>query len=197
MNKSIISFAILVIFLSGCASFPSKGITESFLVTGEIPLELQNLKNKEKSLTRAKNMVQAGALIEATLYTTGYSKLKTLSEARRTKDTEEDIKNKFKEIEKIKKDNMCFLVYLKHASIDLAKPERWKLKASVNDGEWKKLELIPNNMIPDYTVNSEWYSTAMFCEKSLSFKNAKKIKLNVFPPVFVNPGEAMLEWDIQ
>ncbi len=33
------------------------------------------------------------------------------------------------------------------------------------------------------------------CEAS-DWAKAKSIKLNVFPPVFVNHGEALLEWQI-
>lgn len=203
MKQNII-LLVIVGTLSGCASFPSEGPLNRSLVNGDILVNQQIVPEQEKSLTRASKMVQAGALIEATLYTPGYRKLKLLSEARRTRETEEYILEKFKEIESTTDANrICFLTYFEHASIDLAKPDRWKLKVSINGGGWQELSPISKDVIPDYIIRgasryigTDWYSSNMFCGDAKDWANARLISLNAFPPVFVNPGEAMLEWAI-
>lgn len=203
MIKGFIFIGALVLF-SGCASFPSKGITNRALIDGIVQADHQISPDQEKSFTRASKMVQAGALVEATLYAPGYRKLKALGEARRTKETSEYIDKEFKEIEGTTDLNkVCFITYFEHATIDLAKPERWKLKVSLDDSEWKELTPLAKDVTPDYIirgasryVGTDWTSTNVFCAEARDWMKAKTIKVNVFPPVFVNRGEAMLEWQI-
>ncbi len=153
MKTNSLFVITVVVFLSGCASFPSKGVLDKTLLDGNVQVDQEILPEQEKSLTRASKMVQAGALVEATLYTPGYRKLKALSEARRTRETTEYITKLFKEIEDTTNPNeICFLTYFEHASIDLAKPERWKLKVNIDDGEWKELTPIEKNKIPNYVI---------------------------------------------
>lgn len=192
------------VILSGCASFPAKGMTSRNLVDGLVQPDHQVVAQDEKSFSRASKMTQAGALVEATLYTPGYRKIKALAEARRTKETAEHITSKFKEIDNTTNpDRICFITYFEHASIDLAKPERWKLKVRLDDSEWLEMAPVDKNVVPDYVirgasryVGTDWTSTNMFCAAVPGWMKSNVIRLNVFPPVFVNPGEAMLEWQI-
>jgi len=196
---------LLCIFLSGCATlglsqYGSKGLLNRLYITGDISTTFKDFDSAEKELSRGSKMVQAGALIEAKLYSPAYKKIQYLREAVRTRESSDQITKGLSEIDASTNLNrLCFMTYLEHATIDLAKPSRWKLKVRLDDGQWVPLVPVSRDDVPNYVLrggSADWTNAAHFCEMVSGWTNAKTIELNVFPPVFVNPGETTLVWTI-
>jgi hypothetical protein len=147
-------------------------------------------------------MFLAGAMVKATLDTVPGADLQTIKEARRVKDSEEAIRQRLAKKPRAADaaEKICFIATLEHSTIDLAKASQWTFKVSLDGGEFSRLESVGNDDTPDYSVIggvTTWYSVGIFCGKQPNWQKAKSIRLNVFPPVFANPGETMLTWNIE
>jgi hypothetical protein len=202
--------AIAVLFgmaLAGCSTlglssrYSATGPLEPALLNGTVSFDYQNPKGASERLGRGKKLYQAGATVDATLLTPVGRKLDFLAEAQRTRESRESIESGFAKVDKdLPPDRLCVVAGLKHQTIDLAKASSWKFKVSIDEGEWITLKPSGRDDIPSYSVVggvTEWYSAGVYCSEVKNWLAAKKsIRVNVFPPVFVNPGEALLVWDL-
>ena len=197
---------LAVSMLIGCATmgltsrFRSEGTINAALLNGPVAHDFKNPKATADTLGRGKKMFMAGATVDARLLTSTGRKLDYLAEAQRTRESRATIEAAFARIDKENSSDICFVATLTHASINLAKASAWKMKASIDDGEWIELKSVGSDDIPNYSVTggaTEWFSAGVYCGEAEGWMVAKKsIRLNVFPPVFVNPGEAMLTWNV-
>lgn len=210
MKTSLVGLMIAAT-LSGCAAlglqsitsrYPSEGALDRRLIAGEVPFDAKDPAKTAKLLGRGKKMFTAGSSIDAQLVTPAGRRLNYLEDAQRTRESREAIEAEFRKLDALQnRDEICFVAGLTHSTIDLAKASAWKVKVSVDSGEWVTLKAVGDDGVPNFTVygpgNTEWYSTGIFCGGAKGWMDAQKsIRLNVFPPVFGNPSEAMLVWNV-
>lgn len=203
----ILAVAVVAALLSSCStlglsSYPASGPTPRWLLSGPIPDNFTAYDEARRQLSRGSKMFLAGAMVKATLDTVPGDDLQTIKEARRVKDSEEAIRQRLARKPRPAEaaEKICFIATLEHSTIDLAKASQWTFKVSLDGGEFTRLESVGNDDTPDYSViggATTWYSVGIYCGKQPHWQKAKSIRLNVFPPVFVNPGEAMLTWNIE
>lgn len=205
--KLLIFVAFAGAVLLGCATmglssrYGSEGPVDPGLLNGPIAFDFKNPKVARKKLGRGKKMFMAGATVDAHLITPPGEKLDYLAEAQRTRESRAVVEAEFEKIERRSNpDRICFVATLTHATIDLAKASAWKFKVSIDEGAWITLPHVGSDDVPNYSVsggNTEWFSAGVYCGEAKNWAGAKRsIRLNVFPPVFVNPGEAVLTWAI-
>ena len=197
----------MTLVLAGCSTlgltsrYRSDGPISRTVLDGLIAFDFQNPKVASETLGRGKKMFQAGATVDARLLTPAGRKLDFLAEAQRTRESREAIEKKFADFEKLPQNELCFVASLTHQTIDLAKASGWKFKPSVDDGDWITLHQVGRDSIPSYSVGSgvtEWFSSGIYCGEAQGWISAKNnIRLKVFPPIYVNPGEALLTWNIE
>lgn len=188
----------------GFSSYLPSGTTPRWLVAGEVPAGYTNYDGGHRLLSRGSKMFTAGAMVEATLSTPAGRALRIIKEARRTKESEAAIKELVaKGAPKVgPQDEVCFTVRLEHMDLELAKASGWTIKASVDAGDFVRLQPVGEDGTPDYSVSSagaggtvtRWSSFALFCGRAPGWRQAKTIRLNVFPPA---QGETMLTWNIE
>lgn len=210
MKTSLAVFA-LVVSLTGCGALGLQSLTSHYrseghldrrLISGPVAFDTKDVGKAAELLGRGKKMFTAGSSIDAQLVTPAGRRLNYLKDAQRTRESREVIEAEFRKLDSVPLgDEICFVAGLTHSTLDLARASGWKLKVSVDDGEWITLKAVGEESVPTYTVfgggNTEWYSSGVFCGGAKGWMDAQKnIRLNVFPPVFAVSSEAMLVWNL-